>query len=111
MWAMWAMWTQSATRERQRPLGSCAATPSITAGRTRPLFAAVFDAACRLMPHVEAHKVADAGHSVYREQPEAFNRLALEFLERRTFGLIRSSPALPSGRLPKAREASGLRRT
>jgi pimeloyl-ACP methyl ester carboxylesterase len=51
--------------------------------RTRPLFAAVFEAACRLMPHVEAHRVADAGHSVYREQPEAFNRLALEFLQRR----------------------------
>ncbi|MBI1885948.1 MAG: alpha/beta hydrolase [Chloroflexi bacterium] len=39
------------------------------------------EVATRLIPHSRMVVVAGAGHSVYFEQPETFNRLALEFLE------------------------------
>lgn len=48
---------------------------------TRPLFTAVFDAARQLLPDVRAHKVEGAGHSVYREQSEAFNAHCLQFID------------------------------
>jgi 3-oxoadipate enol-lactonase len=36
------------------------------------------------MPHARLTEVAGAGHSVYFEKPEAFNRIVLEFLHRET---------------------------
>jgi 3-oxoadipate enol-lactonase len=37
------------------------------------------EAACRLFPNARLVTVPDSGHSVYFEQPEAFNRAVLEF--------------------------------
>lgn len=52
----------------------------ISGKRTQPIFASIFDSACRLLPRAIAIRVPDAGHSVYREQPEVFNRLCLQFV-------------------------------
>jgi pimeloyl-ACP methyl ester carboxylesterase len=37
--------------------------------------------ACKVMPHIEAHIIKDAGHGLPLEQPERVNRLVLHFLE------------------------------
>ena len=54
----------------------------MSGANTRPIFSSIFESACRLMPSATARRVANAGHSVYREQPDAFNKLCLEFLAR-----------------------------
>lgn len=57
-----------------------APTLFLSGAQTRPLFAAVFQAAQRLMPQAQFHQVAGSGHSVYREQADVFNALTLAFL-------------------------------
>ncbi len=47
---------------------------------TPPVHAAIFEAVCEAMPAARKHKVPGSGHSVSRDQPEAFNKLVLEFL-------------------------------
>lgn len=54
----------------------------ISGADTRPLFASIYRGARSLMPHADAVCVPGAGHSVYREQPDVFNSLALEFCAR-----------------------------
>jgi pimeloyl-ACP methyl ester carboxylesterase len=49
--------------------------------RTRPIFSTIFESARRLLPSATARRVPNAGHSVYREQPDVFNELCLEFIE------------------------------
>lgn len=48
--------------------------------RTRPIFSCIFESARRLWPAAKALRVPDAGHSIYREQPDVFNQLCLDFL-------------------------------
>jgi pimeloyl-ACP methyl ester carboxylesterase len=48
---------------------------------TAAIHAAVFDNICAVMPQARVAWVPGAGHSVNRDQPEAFNRLALDFLQ------------------------------
>lgn len=47
---------------------------------TAPIHAEVFRNVCRTMPQAAVAHVAAAGHGVNRDQPEAFNKLALQFL-------------------------------
>lgn len=49
---------------------------------TQPILAACFAALCSVLPSAEVHRVANCGHSVYREQPQVHNTLALAFLRR-----------------------------
>jgi pimeloyl-ACP methyl ester carboxylesterase len=49
---------------------------------TQPILAACFAALCSVLPSAEVHRLANCGHSVYREQPEVHNTLALAFLRR-----------------------------
>ncbi len=66
------------------PPAALAALPMpvlLLSGRdTAAIHAAVFDNVCAAMPRARVARVVGAGHSVNREQPEAFNRLALDFL-------------------------------
>jgi pimeloyl-ACP methyl ester carboxylesterase len=64
----------------------------VSGENTAPLHAATFSALCRRMPRAEVHRVALAGHSVSREQPQVFNRLALDFLARGGLGAEARSP-------------------
>jgi pimeloyl-ACP methyl ester carboxylesterase len=57
---------------------------------TVPVFSSIFESARRLIPSASARKVANAGHSVYREQPSVFNKLCLEFLAHEADAAIRS---------------------
>jgi pimeloyl-ACP methyl ester carboxylesterase len=40
----------------------------------------IFEQVCAAMPQARHEVVEGAGHGVTREQPEVFNRLALDFL-------------------------------
>ena len=57
-------------------------TLMLSGANTRPLFAAIYDAFAQVMPQAVTRRVPDSGHSVYREQPQVFNSLSLEFLVR-----------------------------
>jgi pimeloyl-ACP methyl ester carboxylesterase len=50
---------------------------------TPPIHDLVFQQVRRALPEAESHKVQSAGHGVARDQPQAFNALALDFLARR----------------------------
>lgn len=50
--------------------------------RTPAIHDVVFRALRQALPRAESHKVPGAGHGVARDQPAAFNALALEFLAR-----------------------------
>lgn len=50
---------------------------------TAPVHRAIFDQVVQAMPQAEHHRVQGSCHGVSREQPEVFNRLVLEFLQRR----------------------------
>ncbi len=52
----------------------------LSGGHTPPVHAAIFEAVCEAMPLARTHKVPGSGHSVTRDQPEAFNALVLDFL-------------------------------
>ena len=53
----------------------------LLAGRqTQPVHRAIFENVCAAMPQARHGWVDGAGHGVTREQPETFNRLALDFL-------------------------------
>jgi pimeloyl-ACP methyl ester carboxylesterase len=53
----------------------------LLAGRqTQPVHQAIFQNVCTAMPQARHGWVDGAGHGVTREQPETFNRLALQFL-------------------------------
>jgi pimeloyl-ACP methyl ester carboxylesterase len=47
---------------------------------TAPIHAELFRNACLAMPQATVARVAGAGHGFNRDQPEAFNELALQFL-------------------------------
>jgi pimeloyl-ACP methyl ester carboxylesterase len=51
--------------------------------RTPPIHDVVFRALAQALPRAESRKLSDAGHGVARDQPAAFNALALDFLARR----------------------------
>ncbi len=53
----------------------------ISGRRTPIIHAEVFRNVCAAMPQALVALVEEAGHGVNRDQPEAFNRLALEFLQ------------------------------
>ena len=62
-------------------LGQLAMPVLLLAGQqTQPVHRAIFENVCAAMPQARHAWVAGAGHGVTREQPEAFNRLALDFL-------------------------------
>lgn len=52
----------------------------VTGANTGPIFKAIMSGISRSMPQVRMEVVEGAGHSVPQDQPEVFNRLALEFL-------------------------------
>ena len=53
----------------------------LLAGRqTQPVHQAIFNNLCAVMPQARHAWVDGAGHGVTREQPDTFNRLALDFL-------------------------------
>ncbi len=52
----------------------------IGGAQTRPPFVAVLDGLESAMPDVRRVTIADAGHPMSREQPEAFNAAVIEFL-------------------------------
>lgn len=54
----------------------------ISGEHTQPLWSEIFAALKRHMPLAESLVVAGAGHAVARDQPEEFNRIALDFLSR-----------------------------
>lgn len=63
-------------------LGGLGMPVLLLAGRqTQPVHQAIFKNVCAAMPQAQHGWVDGAGHGVTREQPEAFNRLALEFLK------------------------------
>lgn len=53
---------------------------------TQPILAAIFQTLRSVLGSAEAHIVDGSRHSVYREQPEIYNRLALDFLARHGIG-------------------------
>ncbi len=55
----------------------------VTGARTQPLMREVFLRVVEQMPDADKIVIPAAGHTVTRDQPQAFNRAALEFLERR----------------------------
>lgn len=62
-------------------LGSLSMPVLLLAGRqTQPVHQAIFENVCTAMPQARHGWVDGAGHGVTREQPETFNRLALDFL-------------------------------
>ena len=52
----------------------------VSGENTQPVHAHTFAALCKRMPQAAVCRVANAGHSVSRERPEDFNRVALDFL-------------------------------
>ena len=65
-------------------LGGLGMPVLLLAGRqTQPVHQAIFRNVCAAMPQAQHGWVDGAGHGVTREQPEAFNRLALDFLKQR----------------------------
>lgn len=53
----------------------------LLAGEHTPaIHATVFESLCQAMPQAQHGRIAAAGHSVTRDNPEAFNRVALQFL-------------------------------
>jgi pimeloyl-ACP methyl ester carboxylesterase len=52
----------------------------VSGAQTPAIHAEVFRNVCAAMPQARAVVVPGAGHAVTREQPDAFNRLALDFL-------------------------------
>lgn len=62
-------------------LGSLTMPVLLLAGRqTQPVHRAIFENVCAVMPQACHAWVDGSGHGVTREQPETFNRLALDFL-------------------------------
>ena len=62
-------------------LAALAMPVMLLSGRqTQPVHRAIFENVCAAMPQARHEVVDGAGHSVTREQPEVFNRLALDFL-------------------------------
>lgn len=63
-------------------LGALAMPVLLVSGRdTPPIHAEVFRNVCAAMPRARREWVAGAGHAVAAEQPQAFNQLALRFLQ------------------------------
>jgi pimeloyl-ACP methyl ester carboxylesterase len=59
----------------------------LLAGEHTPaIHATVFEAICQAMPHARNCTIAAAGHSVTRDNPDAFNRVALQFLRDHQLG-------------------------
>ncbi len=54
----------------------------VSGQETQPIHAAIFSSLCSVATGAEVHRVANSGHSVYREQPQVFNQLVLDFLAR-----------------------------
>lgn len=55
----------------------------LLAGEQTPaIHATVFANLCAAMPQAEAHRIPNAGHGAARDNPNAFNRLVLDFLRR-----------------------------
>jgi pimeloyl-ACP methyl ester carboxylesterase len=52
----------------------------VSGTETAPIHAEVFRNVCQAMPQAQRVSVPGAGHPVPRDQPQRFNRLALEFL-------------------------------
>lgn len=52
----------------------------VTGELTPPVHAEVFRNVCSVMPQAAVARIAGAGHAVPRDQPQAFNTLALDFL-------------------------------
>lgn len=52
----------------------------MTGANTGPIFEAMMSGISRSMPQARMEVIEGAGHSVPQDQPEVFNRLALEFL-------------------------------
>lgn len=50
--------------------------------RTLDVHRATTAAVARLMPHAQVIQVADSGHGVHRDNPQAFNRIVLDFLSK-----------------------------
>jgi pimeloyl-ACP methyl ester carboxylesterase len=64
-----------------RVLGSLPMPVMLMAGRnTMPIHAETFRNLCAAMPQAAIHWIENSGHSVSREQPEAFNQLVKSFL-------------------------------
>lgn len=54
----------------------------LLAGEHTPaIHATVFESICKAMPQARHRRIAAAGHSVTRDNPDAFNRVTLEFLK------------------------------
>lgn len=53
----------------------------VTGANTGPVFKAIIKGITRAMPQARLEVVEGAGHSVPQDQPDKFNRLALEFLK------------------------------
>jgi pimeloyl-ACP methyl ester carboxylesterase len=56
----------------------------MTGANTGPVFKAMMSGLTRSMPQARLETIDGAGHSVSQDQPEAFNRLVLEFLAQAT---------------------------
>lgn len=75
-------------------LAAIAAPVLLVSGtETAAIHAEVFRNVCAAMPQARRAQVAGAGHAVARDQPEAFNTLALQFLQDAGLG-----PAPQTGR-------------
>lgn len=62
-------------------LGQLAMPVLLLAGQqTQPVHRAIFENVCAAMPQARHAWIEGAGHGVTREQPDAFNRLVLDFL-------------------------------
>ncbi len=55
----------------------------LTGANTGPIFKAMMSGIHRTIPQAPLEVVEGAGHSVPQDQPEVFNRLALDFLKDR----------------------------
>lgn len=55
----------------------------VTGANTGPIFKAMMSGISRSMPQARMEVIEGAGHSVPQDQPEVFNRMALEFLASR----------------------------
>lgn len=56
----------------------------VAGARTPPIHDTVFRNLCAVMTQASICRIPDAGHSSSRDNPQAFNRAALEFLEAQT---------------------------
>jgi len=59
----------------------------VSGQRTAPVHAEVFRNVCAAMPQARSARIPGAGHGVARDQPAAFNALALDFLQQCGAGL------------------------